>query len=302
MLRIFALSLMLSGLVVGAEPAQPKVKSTSNITYSTVDGVKLQLDLVVPDSPGPHPCVICFHGGAWKGGSRRDLPTTGFASAKSSTKLGMLEAFAMKGYAAASVTYRLAPKHQFPAQIQDAKTAVRFLRANAKKYNLDGERFAALGFSAGGHLAALLGTTDAKAGFDTKEHGEVTSKVQAVVDFFGPTDLSLYCETPGINDAFMLPLLGKECLKDRKLYDRASPTAYVTSDDAPVLILHGNADIIVPVLHSELFKKKLEGARVPVKMITLDGRGHGWSGDDVDDTARATIAFLDEHLRKGSKK
>ena len=196
--------------------AEPALQFMPDITYSKPGDQKLQLDLVAPKTPGPHPCVICFHGGAWRAGNRKDLTKPAIFN-PGGKDIGLLETLAKAGYAAASVTYRLAPGAKFPAQIEDAKTAVRFLRTNAKKYDLDPDKFAALGFSAGGHLAALLGTTDSKAGFDGTEYPDVSSKVQAVVDFFGPTDMVLYCETPLANESFMAPFLGKECLKDQSL-------------------------------------------------------------------------------------
>ena len=135
------------------------------MVYSTVGKEQLRLELVVPDTPGPHPVVVCFHGGGWTAGNRLDLCGP-YAFAPGGKDKGILRVLADNGFAAASVGYRLAPKHQFPAQILDAKTAVRFLRANAKKYGLDADRVAALGYSAGGHLASLLGTTDSADGFD----------------------------------------------------------------------------------------------------------------------------------------
>jgi len=274
----------------------------ADVTYTTIGNVKLQLDLAVPTTPGPHPVVVCFHGGAWQAGNRKDLTKPALFAPANQKGIGLLETFAMKGYATATVSYRLAPKNKFPAQLEDAKTAVRFLRTNAKKYDLDTERFAALGFSAGGHIAALLGTTDKTAGLEGKEYPDVSSRVQCVIDFFGPTDLALYCESPGLESAFMVPLLGKECLSDPKLYDRASPMHYVTKDDPPVLILHGTADLIVPILHSERFKDKLQAAGVPVEMVKFSGKGHGWTGETVDESAKATLLFLDKHLKKATKK
>jgi acetyl esterase/lipase len=282
-----------------AEPAAGKM--IPDITYSTIGTTKLQLDLVVPSTPGPHPCVVCFHGGAWKAGSRKDLTKPALFSPANHKDFGLLETLARNGYAAASVSYRLAPQSKFPAQIEDAKTAVRFLRTNAKKYDLDVDRFGALGFSAGGHIAALLGTTDSNAGFDTKDYPNVSSRVQVVVDFFGPADLALYADTPGIESAFMVPLLGKECQTDPKCYKRASPIEYVTKDDPPVLILHGNVDVVVPIIHSENFKKKLDEVGVPNEFVRYKGKGHGWTGETVDDSARETLKFLNAHLKKATK-
>ena len=148
-------STLLAASALAAEPVD--LTTFPDLTYAALEGEKLKLDLVVPKTPGPHPCIVCFHGGAWKAGSRKDLtkPTLFAPGGKEKGKeFSMLEMLARRGYAAASVSYRFAPQSRFPAQIEDAKTAVRFLRANAEKYDLDTERFGSLGFSAGGHLAA----------------------------------------------------------------------------------------------------------------------------------------------------
>jgi acetyl esterase/lipase len=293
----------IAGLLPAAFAAEPAGKLIPDIVYTTVGKQALQLDLVVPKTPGPHPCVVCFHGGAWRAGSRKDL-TKPALFAPGGKDVGLMETLAKAGYAAASVSYRLAPNAKFPAQIEDAKTAVRFLRSNAKKYDLDPDKFAALGFSAGGHLAALLGTTDSKAGFDGTDHPNVSSKVQAVVDFFGPTDMVLYCETPAVNESFMAPFLGKECLKDQSKHKLASPIEYVTKEAPPFLIIHGTADIIVPILHSERFQRKLNEAGVKNELVTIRGKGHGWdSPDAVETSQKAVLKFLAETLPPaGAKK
>jgi acetyl esterase/lipase len=127
-----------------------------NVLYDTIDGQKLYLDVARPKDGGPHPCVVVFHGGAWRGGSRRDI-SVGDKDKDGKVGPSILEDVAARGYVAVAPSYRLAPKFLFPAQIQDARAAVRFLRANAKAYGIDPDRVAAAGFSAGGHLALLLG-------------------------------------------------------------------------------------------------------------------------------------------------
>ncbi len=300
MLRFACLvTTLIASATVAAEPAE--FATLPDLTYATVGDDKMKLDLVVPKGPGPHPCVVCFHGGAWKAGNRKDLTKPSLLSLGGDSKVKefrLLEMLARKGYAAASVSYRLAPENKFPAQIDDAKTAVRFLRTNAKKYDLDTERFASLGFSSGGHLAALLGVTDSTAGFDGKLYPGVSSRVQCVIDYFGPTDLSLFAQTPALEDIFMVPLLGKECRTDAKLYAKASPVEYVTKAAPPTLIIHGNLDFIVPIIHSERFHAKLKAAGVKTEFLVMNGRGHGWTGDDNEASAKAFVKFLDENLKK----
>ena len=296
-------STLLAASALAAEPVD--LTTFPDLTYAALEGEKLKLDLVVPKTPGPHPCIVCFHGGAWKAGSRKDLtkPTLFAPGGKDKGKeFSMLEMLARRGYAAASVSYRFAPQSRFPAQIEDAKTAVRFLRANAEKYDLDTERFGSLGFSAGGHLAAMLGVTGSAAGFDGKLHPGVSSQVQVVIDYFGPTQLALYCETPGVNDIFMVPLLGKECRTDPKLYAKASPIEYVSKAAPPTLIIHGNLDFIVPIIHSEHFYDKLKAVGVKTEFLVMKGKGHGWTGDATEESAKAVLKFLDENLKRAVKK
>jgi acetyl esterase/lipase len=260
-----------------------------NVTYATANGEKLQLDFAVPKEGGPYPAVVCFHGGGWRGGSRRELSSpTRDRNGKPGPSV--IEVIASHGYAVASVGYRFAPAHLFPAQFDDARAAIRFLRENAKRFDLDPARVGALGFSAGGHLALLLGT--ASPGAD--------GRVQCVVSFFGPTDLSRYATTPGIEDAFMVPLLGPACRTDPDVYRKASPLARVSKDSAPVLMIHGTADLVVPIVHSELMLKKLREAGVTAELIPVCGEGHGWVGRTAVKTLDQAVSFLDAHL-KGKK-
>jgi acetyl esterase/lipase len=299
--------LLLPAVVVCAvATAPPPVKVVNDVTYATVGKEKLQLDLVLPATPGPHPMVLCFHGGAWSAGSRKLLTTPvvlPLVSPAPSDEMGIMEKLARRGYAAASISYRLAPKCKFPGQLEDAKTAVRFLRANAKKYDLDPERFAALGFSAGGHLALLLGVTDTADGFDGELYPEQSSKVQCVIDFFGPTDLGLYAETPGLAESFIACFLGKECLTDDTFYKKASPITYAGKGDPPTLFIHGTMDLVVPIIHSEEMHKKLKGAGVPTEFHTVRWKGHGWTDKDATRAAALhALDFLNTHLKKDEKK
>ena len=274
-----------------------------NVTYATVNGTTLQFDLAVPKEGGPFPAVVCMHGGGWRGGDRRELssPTRGKDGKPGPS---IIEAIAARGYAAVSISYRFAPANKFPAQIEDAKTAVRFLRANAKKFDIDPDRVGALGYSAGGHLALLLGTADKPAEPSGAASGgappEQDCRVGCVVSFFGPTDLSRYAATPGIEDAFMVPFLGPACKTDPEVYKRASPLERVTKGAAPVLMIHGTADVVVPILHAELMFKRLSDAGVPAELIKVRGEGHGWGGETAAKTLDQAAAFLDAHL-KGKK-
>jgi len=287
-----AFALVLAPLLHAAD-TQLAVAAKKDIVYSTVGTEKLRLDLAAPTSGGPYPAVLLLHGGAWKVGNRSDL------SRSSPGTPSVIEQVAARGYVAVSASYRLAPKHKFPAQIEDARTAVRFLRANAKKFNIDPERIAAGGFSAGGHLALLLGVAG-KTDFLTSEYPDQSSQVQCVVSYFGPTDLSLYAASSGIEDAYMVPFLGKACKSEPGIYKRASPLDYVNKGDAPTLMIHGTADVVVPIIHSERMLKKLRDSGVKAELITVKGAGHGWTGPEATKTLQDTLRFLDEQL-KGKK-
>ena len=291
---------LLAGLLIATSTnaAEPSIRFQKDVVYATFDGEKVQLDMAMPLGAGPHPVVVCFHGGAWKYGSRKDLSKPSVADMDFGTgKKSLIEWLAERGFAGVSVGYRLAPKNKFPAQIEDAKTAVRYLRANAKALNLDPTRIAALGFSAGGHLAALLGTTDSGAGFEGTLYHEQSSQVQCVVDFFGPADLSLYSETEGIEKAFMVPLLGARYASQPNIYKKASPIEHVTKESAPFLIIHGTADVIVPVIHSERLHDKLIAAGARSELVTVSGKGHGWGGEPAVETMGTAIKFLKAELK-----
>jgi acetyl esterase/lipase len=265
-----------------------------DILYDTIDKQKLYLDIAIPRGEGPFPAVVMFHGGAWRTGGRRDL-SVGAGSTPS-----IMELVAARGYVAVSVGYRLAPKHPFPAQIQDARAAVRFLRANAKEYKIDPDRVAAGGFSAAGHLALLLGMAEKVEGWDAGGNTSESSRVQAVVDFFGPTELSLYTATPAIADSYLVPVFGKAAKTDPEVYKKASPITYVSKQAPPILMIHGTFDLIVPVIHSERLLKKLKDAGAKAELITVRGEGHGWGGAALTRSLNDTIKFLDTHL-KGKK-
>ena len=269
------------------------------VLYDTIDQYKLYLDIAMPKEGGPYPCVVLFHGGAWRGGSRKEI-SEGYKRKDGRVEPSALEDIAARGYVAVAPSYRLAPKFQFPAQIQDARAAVRFLRANAKEYGIDRDKFAAAGFSAGGHLALLLGLADKVEGWDAGGNLEQSSRVQCVVDFFGPADLSLYAVSPALEDAYMVPVFGKACKTDPDVYKKASPITYVSKTAPPTLIIHGTFDLIVPIIHSENLEKKLKDAGAKVEMITVRGEGHGWTGPTLTRTVNDALKFLDANL-KGKK-
>lgn len=278
--------------------AMPPLVEKPDVTFFRIDGESLQLDFVAPRGGGPYPCVVCLHGGAWKLGSRKGLagkPEFGIDFGPGTKSL--IERLAFAGYAAVSVDYRLAPKHKFPAQIVDVKTAIRYLRANARVYNIDPKRIAVLGLSAGGHLAALVATTPGLKEFAGDEFPNESDDVACVVNYFGPADLTLYCDTPGIELAFLKPLFGGVAPQCTPQFRKASPVEHVTKDAPPFLHFHGTADFVVPIIHTERLHAKLKEEGVQSEFVRVKGKGHGWTGDTSTQTLATAIQFLDKHLK-----
>jgi acetyl esterase/lipase len=245
------------------------------------------LDLYRPQSRTPLPVLVYIHGGAWRMGDKADAPPLEYLS---------------EGYALASLNYRLSQHARFPAQIQDCKAAVRWLRAHAHHHGLDAERFAAGGASAGGHLAALLGTTGHVEQLDVGDHLDVSSRVQAVVDFFGPTDF-LQMDAHRLKGGLVHEeahspesrLVGGPIQENPDKVARANPITYVRSDSSPFLVVHGDQDPLVPHHQSEILVAALEEAGVPVTFFTVVGGGHGGFHDPkVDELTRG---FLATHLK-----
>jgi acetyl esterase/lipase len=273
--------------------AEHGIESGQKLTYFDVeyvhDGHKRQkLDIYLPDRekyPEPVPIVVWVHGGAWRAGSKQNCRS---------------RVFLQDGYAAASINYRLSRHAIFPAQIEDCKAAIRYLRANSEKYNIDPERIGVWGASAGGHLVALLGTTGDMNGFDKGPNLNVSSKVKAVCDFFGPTDFTKMSdfESNMDHDAPDSPeslLIGGPVQQNKAKCRRANPITYVTRNDPPFLIVHGDKDLLVPHNQSELLYEALKMAGVDVKFHTVKGGGHGFRDEQVD---RMVKEFFNRHLKK----
>ena len=269
-----------------AAPQPPEgVAYKTSVEYGKVGGESLKLDLAWPkESVGKRPCVVVIHGGAWRAGNRQQHTDIVFALAE-------------RGYVAATISYRFCPKHRFPAQVEDAKCAVRFLRANADAYNIDTDRFGAVGASAGAHLAMLLGVMDGKDGLEGDGgHADQSSKVQAVVSFFGPTDLAAD-DIPTLTIPLLFDFIGGTKIKFPEKYEQASPISYVDKGDAPMFLLQGTRDPLVP--HSQAYKMidVLTDAGVKGRTEILIGAGHGWRGKELERTLNQTYEFLDEHLQ-----
>jgi acetyl esterase/lipase len=257
------------------------------IVYSTHPR-PLRLDLYLPAGTPPFGVVLWVHGGGWQSGTKA-LGANHHALRERS-----------RGYAVASIEYRLSGEAVFPAQIQDVKAAVRYLRANAARHNLDATRFAAWGSSAGGHLVALLGTSAGVAAFDDAAQGNAaaTSAVQAVVDWYGPTDFLLQSAAHHAADSPESRLLGCDidvCL-DR--VQAANPLTHVDPGDPPFLIEHGSSDATVDPIAGEALHAVLLAAGVPSTHVVLAGAGHGGPEFTSPENLARVDAFLDQRLRQ----
>ncbi len=258
-----------------------------DVAYVTDGHERQKLDLYVPDTGENLPLIIWVHGGAWRGGDKTHYNPKEYLKA---------------GYAGASINYRLSQHAVFPAQIEDVKAAVRWLRANAETYRFDRKRFAAWGSSAGGHLVAMLGTTGDVAEFEVGENLEVSSRIQAVVDYFGPTDF-LQMDAQSLPDGLVhdapdspeSQLVGGPIQEHKERVARANPITYVSKDDSPILIIHGDQDKLVPYHQSVLLHDALEEAGVPVTLYRVEGGGHGWFRDPK--VPELTKTFLEKHLK-----
>jgi acetyl esterase/lipase len=226
-----------------------------------------RLDLYLPAAGEDLPLIIYLHGGAWLTGSKNQVPAIGYVE---------------KGYAVASVGYRFSQHAIFPAQLEDVKAAVRWLRANASEYGIDPDRFAAWGQSAGSHLAIMLGVTDGVTKFEVGENLDVSSAVQVVIDNYGPTDFALMDANRRPDGQEHNPaespesqLVGGALQDNLAAVARANPITYVSEGDAPFLVVHGDADPLVPHHQSEILVAALERVDVPVEFYTVAGGGHG---------------------------
>jgi acetyl esterase/lipase len=266
-----------------------------DVTYCTANGVQLKMDVYFPQLVGgrPAPAVLYVHGGGWVAGSKTEVTT-------------FSREIVAAGYFIASIDYRLAPAHRWPAQIEDTKCALRHLRANAARYGLDPNRIGVWGASAGGHLAALAGLAGKEAGLEG--NGGFTdqpSGVQAVVDMFGPTDF-----TPPLDPAFPIGLLevlfGKSLDTAGDLLRQSSPTTYVNANAPPFLILHGDRDRVVPLSQSELLHARLQAAGVKSTLVVVKNAGHSFTpsggvpSPSVPEIGRIILDFLNTNVRDAS--
>ena len=282
-------------LLVSAVLAQPrgpaglreKLTVETDVTYGKAGGVDLKLDVIRPkaERAEPRPCIVWIHGGGWQNGNKN-------------SGLGRLGALVASGdYVGVSVGYRLTDVASWPAQIEDCKAAIRYVRANAKQLGVDPEKIGVWGSSAGGHLVSLLGTSgDVKELEGSNGTPNVSSRVACVVDYCGPSDFLLNgLDSPRMNQPGqpVYKLLGGPLKENEAKAKQASPVTHVSKDDPPFLIVHGTDDRTVALPQAERLYKAQKDAGVDTTLVKIVGGGHGIGGPEI---GQRVEAFFARHL------
>ncbi|WP_165223404.1 alpha/beta hydrolase [Aquisphaera insulae] len=290
------------GLLAGIIPApsalaqEPPARAAgdivtlTDITYTKVGEAELKLDITGPKEGGPYPAVLVIHGGAWRGGNKKDCQI-------------IMPDLARHGYVAVSPQYRFCPKERFPAQLDDVKEAVRWVKSHAKEHRVDPNRLGAMGFSAGGHLALMLGLTgpsDGLEGAGPDAEGKSDTKILAVVNFFGPTDLAAD-DIPARSRPLVADFLGATAKEKPELAAKASPLTFVSSGDAAILTFQGTKDPLVPHTQATKLADAMTAAGVPGRVELLLGASHGWGEPELSRTKAETFAFLDRYLKAAGR-
>jgi acetyl esterase/lipase len=273
--------LLTGALALSAQKQEPPLQIPDSVAverdlvYARHGSREMHLDLYLPKAnTGPRPAVVYIHGGGWKNGNKA-------AFSRQAAHM------AAKGMVGACIEYRLSGEAKWPAAIDDSEAAVRWLRDNAAKYNIDTARLGAAGGSAGGHLVALLGTRGAH--------------VKAVAAFNPAVDLvSFGKQAPGNAQNSVAEFLGASYKDKPELWAEATPITHVKKNSAAFLFLHGNQDTTVPIKQSEDMLAKLRKAGVPAELFTAEGAAHGFFNRPpwFEPTLKAMEAFLLKNLAK----
>lgn len=265
-----------------------------DIEYAEVDGIPLLLDIYYPnDATEEMPAVVWIHGGAFSSGTKYQIG-------------GNCIRLAEQGYVVASIDYRLTSQgYTFPEPVYDTKAAVRWLRGNAASYLIDADNIGSIGGSAGGYFASMLGVTNGVSYLEGSvgDYTEYSSDVQATVNMFGIFDFTTLAEDcEGICDmekdtetSAETKFIGCRPSECPEQATEASPINYISSDDPPFLIMHGDEDVVIPILQSEKFYDALQDAGVDVEYFVAEGYGHG--GYIMNDYMQEIADFFDEHLK-----
>ena len=278
---IFFLAMVLVSISNYAQ--SDKIITHKDLLFAAIGSRVLSLDLYLPADKDNPPVIIWVHGGAWHSGSKDDPPLD----------------FLPFGYALASVEYRLSTEAKFPAQIKDIKAAIQWLRGHSDEYGFDADKIVVWGSSAGGHLAALVGTTNGVKEFDPDygHHNDQNTDVQGIIDYFGPTDFLTILDqsTPHGKDVrmpAMALLFGEPVGQDSTILKLASPVFQVDTSDPPLFIAHGNQDIQVPINQTIELIKIYEKNGLEVSFEILENAGHGGKEFHSDGMKSKVLEFL----------
>lgn len=270
---------------------QPTIALISGVTFAQTPywyphyNVKdLKMDILRPfeQTDKKLPLIIWVCGGAWLTMDR-------------SAHLPNLTYFAKQGFIVASIEYRMSNCANFPSQLHDIKSAIRYLRANANVYGIDSTRISIMGESAGGYLAAMAGATSTDTSFDVGEHLNMSSSVNAVVDYYGPVDFTLFSQNRGASDVYFSPdslLLGYSAAQEPKKAKSASVLTHIGCNSPAYMILHGDEDNIVPYAQSDALFQKLTENGVQVEYYLLEGAGHATMHFYQDEMNKKVADFL----------
>ena len=269
--------------------SQNNIKIIQDVEFAQTNETKLLLDIYLPKTVENPNLVVWVHGGAWVGGDKKDPP----------------KVFVENGYALASVNYRLATEAQFPAQAHDIKAAIRFLRAKASTYGYNADKIVLAGSSAGGHLVALIGTTNNHTALEgtVGEYLNESSSVQGILDFYGPTNFItiLHQSTPhGMNVRVpaLKKLLGDLPENKPELAKLASPVFHVDESDPPLLIMHGNKDPQVPINQSHELENEYKKMNLDVYFKVIYEGAHGGPEFETQENYDLVFKFLDNIFKK----
>ena len=258
-----------------ANTTEPAIDIREEIVYSKVNDRELLLDAYVPQQAETCPGMLVIHGGAWRSGNRKQLRRY----ATSLTKMG---------FVCFAIDYRLAPGHKFPAQIEDCRSAVKWIRENADEYKVDPSKLGAIGYSAGGHLVSLLATTGEA---PNEQNGNIDTRIQAGAAGGAPTDFRWFPD----NGKWASYWMGGDLDEVPDRFRLASSAAFVDADDAPLFFFNGTNDKLVPLLWTRQCYQALKTAGVKTELFTIDGAGHMQAAADPEALEKA-YAFLRREL------
>ncbi len=277
-----------------AQRAVAEERVERNVVFGMYSGLALLMDVYYPENPNGYG-IVFISGSGWTRGLSLDATPLKESGQEDVYAVPLAAA----GYTVFGINHRASPRFRHPAHLEDAQRAVRFVRHHAERFGIDPSRIGAMGGSSGGHLVSMLGVLDgAGAATDANPVNQESAKVQVVVARAAPSDLTL---SPARSNhaLFGFRRSDREDSVEYRRFVEASPVTHVTSDDAPFLLIHGDADQTVPIKNAEVMKAALEQADVPVDLLRIPGAGHGPTfpgATNPPDYIGAMIEWFDHHL------